>query len=239
MLTVEAWAHSNSFDYKVLDDSFFEYAPQWFRDKAGNEICPVADLARLVLAKELMSQGYERTIWVDADMLVFDPENLVIHLERDFALCHEVWLSTSPTGGLQVDHRVNNSMAVFCRNNVHLDFFIDACLRIGASAPSIGKFDVGTSFLSRLHGIVPYPLLARVGMLNPVMMSEIVHGRPRQLTEYVQSLTSPLACANLCASLQGFSMDGVAATQSLYAEVVQVLLASRGNAINRLRRQGW
>lgn len=237
MLSVEAWAKSNSFDYKIIDDSFFEYAPNWFREKAAQEICPVTDLARLVVAKDFLAQGYERAIWVDADMLVFDPEAFIIKLERDFMFCHEIWLFTDSTGARQVSHRVNNSVTVFCKNNVHLDFFIDACLRIGREKSTIGKLDVGTHFLSKLRNILPFALMENVGILSPTLMKELVLNKPSVLTEYARQLGSPLACVNLCASLEGQDIQGVTANHLMYEQVVDVLLSSRGKVINALRQQ--
>lgn len=237
MQSVKAWADLNSFDYRTWDDSFFEYVPEWFRHKANKEICPVADLARLLVAKELLAQGYERCIWVDADMLVFDPEKLIITLERDFMLCHEIWLFTDSAGVRQVSHRVNNSIAVFCKNNLHLDFFIDACLRIGRQKATIGKLDVGTNFLSKLRNILPFPLMENVGILSPALMREIILDEPVNLVEYAQCLNAPLAAVNLCASLDGQDIQGVIANAQVYENVVNILLTNYGGAINALRQQ--
>lgn len=237
MQTVKTWADLNAFDYQVYDDSFFEYAPEWFRNKANHEICPVTDLARLVVARELLSQKYDRTIWVDADMLIFDPEKFIITTEKDFQFCHEIWLLTDSEGKRRIEHHVNNSITIFCKNNIHLDFFIDACHRIGRTKASIGKLDVGTIFLSRLRNILPFPLLENVGILSPTLMKEIVLNEPIVLVEYVNQLSAPLACVNLCASLSGQNVQGVTASHSLYSGVIEILLSGRGDAINAIRQK--
>ena len=235
MGTVRGWAAQQGYDYRFYDDAFFAYAPDWFREKAQHAVCPVTDLARLVVARELLAQGYERCIWVDADMLVFDPQNLRIGLQQDFMFCHEVWVWADAQGSLQRVHRVNNSVTVFCRGSLHLDFFIDACLRIARHQPQLGKLDVGTRFLSELRRILPFALLENVGLLTPTMMRELLQGPPLHLQAYAQSLRVPLACANLCGSFQGQPFQGVATSDVLYGSVVDLLLASRGAVVNTLR----
>ena len=236
MATVQAWAAGKGYDYRFYDDGFLARAPDWFRAKAGPEICPVTDLARLVVAKELLAEGYERTIWVDADMLVFDPEALHVAPERGFVLCHELWLFTDPTGVRRASHRVNNSVAAFCAGSLHLDFFIDACVRIGRQREVIGKLDVGTAFLSQLRQILPFPLLDNVGMLGPAFLAEIASGKLAGVAEYVQALPGPLASVNLCGSLQGQQVHGVVADDAMFDAVVERLVGSRGEVLNGLRR---
>lgn len=236
MASVKAWAAAQGYDYRFYDDGFFNRAPDWFRSKARHEVCPVTDLARLVVAKELLAEGYERTIWVDADMLVFDPEALQVAPEQGFLLCHEVWLFTDPAGTLRVSHKVNNAIAAFCAGGLHLDFFIDACLRIGRDREVIGKLDVGTNFFSGLRYVLPFPLLENVGMLSPAFIAEIASGKPAGVAAYMKALAGPLASVNLCGSLQGQRVQGVVAGEGMYDAVVERLLSGRGAALNELRR---
>ncbi|MCE4553795.1 hypothetical protein [Pelomonas cellulosilytica] len=235
MATVKAWAAAQGFDYRFYDDGFLARAPDWFRQRCGEQLCPVTDLARLVVAKELRAEGWQRTIWMDADMLVFDPAALQITAQSGFALCHELWLYTDATGARRASHRVNNSIAVFCADSLHLDFFIDACVRIGRQREVIGKLDVGTDFLSALRQILPFPLLGNVGMLSPTHITEIAAGKPARVADYMRALPGPLACANLCGSLQGQRIQGVAADEAAFEQAVARLLASRGGVINGLR----
>jgi len=241
MATVKAWALAQGFDYRFYDDAFLARAPDWFRAKAQHAICPVTDLARLVVAKELLAEGWQRTVWVDADMLVFDAQALQIPVESGFALCHELWLHAdaaapgSAVSARRVIHRVNNSVAVFCAGSLHLDFFIDACVRIARQREVVGKLDVGTNFFSPLRQILPFPLLGNVGLLSPALMAEIVSGQPVAVAEYVRALPGPLAAVNLCGSLQGQRVQGVMAQERLFEQVVERLLAGRGAALNGLR----
>lgn len=238
MATVKAWAQARGFDYRFYDDGFLARAPDWFRAKAQQEICPVTDLARLIVAKELLAEGWQRTIWVDADMLVFDPDALQVKVESGFALCLELWLhavAADPAGTRRVIHRVNNSLAVFCAGSLHLDFFIDACVRIARQREVVGKLDVGTNFFSQLRQILPFPLLDNIGLLSPALMAEIVAGQPVAVAAYMRALPGPLASVNLCASLQGQRLQGVVAEEALFEAVVERLLVNRGDVLNGLR----
>ena len=75
-------------------------------------------------------------------------------------------------------------------------------------------------------------------MLSPRMLQEIAHGQPLHLRRYAQGLLAPLACANLCGSLQGRPLQGVVPDEALYATVVGALLSSRGEVVNALRPAG-
>jgi len=74
MRSVRAWADAQRFDYRFIDDRFFDYVPDWYRRSAGTNVQVITNLARLLVARELLAAGYERTIWIDADILVFDAE---------------------------------------------------------------------------------------------------------------------------------------------------------------------
>ena len=235
MDTVRAWAASSGFDYEFIDDSFLDRAPAWFREKAGAEICPVTDLARLIVAREYLAIGYERTVWVDADMLVFAPGQLSVDVSRGFAFCAESWLRVGPQGRGSVTRRVNNSISVFVKGNVHLDFFIDTCSRL-AQEPTLNKLAV-VRFLTDLSRILRFQLLGNVGLFSPTLMNEIATGQTKWLPDYARTLPEPLACANLCGSLVDVPVDGSTATAQTFEAVVERCLASRGDVVNRWRPQ--
>lgn len=233
MASVRSWASLNGFEYRFIDDQLFGYAPDWFRDKANGQICPVSDLARLVLAKDFLAQGYARTVWVDADVVVFAPERLSVESIDGFAFCKELWFSADGGGRSQCRPGVNNAITVFTQNTTHLDFFIDACLRIARNKPQLGKLDVGTQFLSHLGQILPFQVLANVGMFNPVVMAAIVAQDSAMLQAYAEHLEAPLACANLCASLQGETFFGIQPDEPLFEATLERCLKSAGDVVNQ------
>lgn len=234
MQTVKAWAHANNFEYRFFDDSFFNYAPEWYRQKVNHQICPVTDLARLIVAKNFLSEGYERTIWIDADVLIFAPSKLIIDVKTDFAMCYEIWIYKETNGRWASFNRINNSIAVFTRNSIHLDFFIDACLRIAHQKSSVGKLDVGTAFFSHLGSVLPFPLLMNNGIFSPTIITEIAAGGGPYLSEYARNLKVPVACANFCASLAGTGDPDPAQHERIYEAAIANCMATQGDVINRL-----
>lgn len=233
MASVKQWAIDHGHDYCFVGDDFLQLAPDWYRAKAGGEICPVTDLCRLLLARQLLGRGHQRAIWIDADMLVFRPEGLQLPLREGFAFTHEVWIEADRSGQVAPSHRVNNSIALFARDNPQLDFFIDACLRIASAREKLSKLDVGTSFLSSLRGILPFPLVEGVATLSPMLMRDIASGETSRLAMLAHAHAQPLVCANLCASLERWNggSDGAA----VYDSVVERLLGSHGDVLNRFR----
>src|ERR1700737_2412763 len=73
MQSVATWARNQMFEYQFIDDRLFDYVPDWYRRGAGDNVQVVTNLARLLMARSLLAD-YERTIWVDADVLVFDQD---------------------------------------------------------------------------------------------------------------------------------------------------------------------
>jgi hypothetical protein len=234
MHTVRTWAASRGFDYRFIDDRLFDCVPAWYRQKAGTQICPLTDLARLTLARQFLAEGYQRTVWVDADIVVFAPAALGVEVGGEFAFCHEVWLDVQPDGQTVFTRRVNNAITVFESGNRHLDFFIDACERIARPVPALDKLDVGTRFLTHLRVAMPFPLLLNVGTFSPALMHDIAGGTARYLRAYAAQLLMPLACANLCASLTGWSFDGKPSDERCYEAVVDTCLRTAGDVVNRL-----
>jgi hypothetical protein len=234
MASVQSWASVRGYDYRFVDDRLFDYVPDWFKQKSPH-LCPITDLARLRLARELLASGYERSVWVDADVYVFAPERLAVEVGEQFAYTHEVWTYADEQGQPAVSHRVNNSISVFIRGNAYLDFFIDACEQTARVQPQLGKLDASTRFLSQLHQILPFPLLPNVGMLSPALMHDIASGSERFLPTYAGQLMAPIACANLCASLQDQAWGGIPQDQQCYAAVIDRLQQTGGMVVNRWR----
>ena len=72
LASVRAWSEANAWDYRMFHDEALDLVPDWFRRKAEGRLPVVSDLARLLLARDLLATGYRRVVWVDADVLLFD-----------------------------------------------------------------------------------------------------------------------------------------------------------------------
>jgi hypothetical protein len=233
MQTVRCWAAANGFDYRFVDDRLFEYAPAWYRQKVANDVLPVSDLARLVLAKEFLAGGFDRTVWVDADVAVFAPDRFAIEVTDGVAFCKEAWVGPGPGGGFTTSLRVNNSVSVFVQGNQFLDFYIDACRRIVAGRQRVGRWDVGTRFLTVLNEFLRFQLLPSVGLINPPMMADITGGSDDSLRTYMAGFGSPVFAANLCASARHARFTDLVLSDAVYEAVLDRCIGTGGEILNR------
>jgi hypothetical protein len=234
MTTARAWAEASGFVYEFVDDRLFEYAPLWYREKVGHNKLLVSDLARLKLAREFLDAGYDRTIWIDADVLVFDPSGLTVDVTDQYAFCREIWLSQKP-GEPPVcsPERVNNSVSVFVGGNSILDFLIYAGETLVRNAThTLRAIDVGTNFLCALHQRIRLPLLHHVGTLSPTLLSALRRSAIDVVHTYMAGVNEPLFAANLCGSFGDASNHGVALDERHYERVVDALLQSHGELLN-------
>lgn len=235
MKTVKDWANKKGFDYEFIDDRLFSYVPDWYIKRTNKNILPISDLARLELAKEFLSKGYDRTIWVDADVVVFDADNFNIDITKQFAFCREVWMDRLPGGEVSYSLGINNAVTVFVKNNKILDFYIYACKSLVKNKPgNIDRLDVGTRFLSTLYPNVYFPLLTNVGLFSPIVMYAIAAGHKDYIRKYMKKFGSAIQAANLCSSLKERSFDGLVMNDKIYKAVINNLVSTKGSIINQL-----
>ena len=102
MSSVARWASTHRADYVVLDDpDFLGIAPEWVVAKCGTWINPVTDLARLLVARNLLC-SYACAIWVDADVFVWAAERFHLPVADDAAFARERWMERWPDGRLTI-----------------------------------------------------------------------------------------------------------------------------------------
>ncbi|MBP0019361.1 MAG: hypothetical protein J7647_17630 [Cyanobacteria bacterium SBLK] len=236
--TVRDWAMFQGFDYQ-REDNFFDYVPDWYIEKVQGKINVIADLARLQLAKKFLTEGYDRAIWMDADIVVFDRDRLKVETAENYLVCREVWLDTADgidlgTGEIFCTQKVTNSLVMFAKNNNFLDFYIDACQSIvKKNTGYLSKLCVSTKFLTKLHELIELPLFHQIGLFSPILMHGIVNNEPEILNLYERSLESPVYAANLCFSFRNKEYKGLSIPDSLFAETIARLIATRGETINQ------
>ena len=225
MQTVQRWAASQGFDYRFIDDRLFAYAPEWYRQKVSDNILLISDLARLVIAKDLLRESYSRTIWIDADVLVFEPELFTIDITEGYAFCRELWVDHNRDGQLRGRFYVNNAVMVLVKPNDFLDFYIHACKSIVQHNSQLNKLAVGTQFLTALYHIMPFSLVNHVGMFSPFLMGQLAHDKVEEtLHAYRRDCGFQIYAANLCSSFRNKSHDGVCMDDALFGSVIDNLL---------------
>jgi len=94
--TVQAWASAQGYDYEFVDDRLFDYVPAWLRERVRHAKLPMSDYARVALANAILQRGYQRSIWVDIDVVIFDTVSFQANNgAREFALTAEVWFDVA------------------------------------------------------------------------------------------------------------------------------------------------
>jgi len=236
MDSVKRWTSAQGYDYRFVGDEIFALVPDWYRERTGHALPLQTDLARLILARDALKEGYRRAVWLDADVLVFAPKRLALPEERNFYFCREVWLDYV-NNALEISDRVNNCACVFAAGNGFLDFYIDACLQLvrETKAP-VSPLLIGTRFLTFLDRILTLPRLATVGLLGPYLVRDIGAGGGAFLDNYKRHFATPVYAANLCASFHNRSFplpSGGAFTvdDAAYAAAIEALLAAGENFI--------
>ena len=232
--SVREWAEQQGFAYRFFDDVMFSYAPDWYREKVANHVLLVSDLARLEIARELISEGFDRAIWIDADILIFDPNRFTVDIHEQFAFCREIWLDLADGNRLTWSSRVNNSVSVFLRDNAFLDFYRYACQQLVRNSEKPSPLAVGTSFLTSLHPVLGFQLLTNVGILSPILMFEILNGTNQALQTYMSQVGQRLQAINLCASLGGKRLLDLVVDDAAFARTVDRLLEGQGAVLNSL-----
>ncbi len=223
--SVRSWTTLQGFDYRFYDDEIFERVPGWVLDKAGTHRQIATDLGRLILAQELLANGYERVVWVDADVLVFDPGRFSISIDTGFSFGREVWVQPTAKGHIRAYKNVHNALSVFCQGNSFLAFYIGSCLNMleRAEGPLVPQI-IGPKFLTALHNIIGFNLIDAVGMASPLVINDLAEGGGGAWDLLRSTTPGPICALNLCSSLAGAEVDAVPLTDSLIGTAAQALL---------------
>jgi len=230
--SVRQWTAAQGFRYRFVGDEIFQMVPAWYGDNAGHRAPVVTDLARLLLIREELAGGAGQAIWLDADVLVFDPARLSVPAGMGYAFGREFWVQpageTAGRGKLKVYRNVHNAISVFEPANAFLEFYIHACERIiGGANGSVPNQVVGTKFLTALHNIMGFHLIDAVGMFSPLVIRDVTAGGGPALDRLWAVSPAPLAAANLCSSLVGGEADGVDLSDAVMMIACEKLLSGR------------
>jgi hypothetical protein len=244
--SVRAWAAYQQFEYRFFDDRFFSLVPRELYARASEHKCILADYARLVAARNLLDEGFDRAIWLDADLVVFAPQSFKIAVTSGYAFCREVWLDRVTWGKPQFKLTVNNAASVFCRDEAIIDFYLDAANAILRSDQPLNALSIGTDFLVRLQRARNFPLLTNVGIFGPEMTYRYLQNDGAFLEPYLNFQTSPIYAANLCLShhaerfhFSGTGAEGWLLDENTLLHFIARLKQDGGESLNRWFSKGY
>jgi hypothetical protein len=233
LASVAQWAAAKGYAYRFCGDSLFDRVPAWYRERVAGNRLPMSDLARLVVARELLAEGFARTIWVDADVLVFDPDRFDISVSQEYAVCREVWIRGAGRDRWQASEGLHNAVCVFVAGNSFLDFYIHACQEVVANKRgAVTSHEVGPDLLGRLAPIIGTRVIPDVGLFSPPVTRAIARGGGPALNTYRRHFAHPVRAANLCASFLDRGAEENRLTERHLDRAIDRLLATRGQVIN-------
>jgi len=219
--SVKNWCDLCGFSYCFIGDEFFDFAPEDFRTLVNNQRHLVSDLARLELAHLYLEQGWDRVIWVDADLIICDPENFIIDNSKSYLFCRELWM-TLRNDEIVFSERVNNSISVFCKENNFLNFYRSACYSIIKNKqPKLAHTDIGTGFLTKLIDVLP--LIKTSVVFSPFLLSAFYRNDKNIIADYLYHLTVPIQAVNLCLTFRNMQYQGLVITDDVFSIVIERL----------------
>ena len=244
--SVQNWAKQESYDYQFIGDALFDTLPQWILEKTRAQKVIATDLARLKCLQQFLSAGYQRVVWLDADFLIFAPDNFQLpapgQLAEKYALGREVWVQPKPAEQkveqkagqeptknkatkFKAYKKVHNAFllfdAEFGQRNSFLDFYTAHAERLleQITGPMPPQF-IGPKLLTALHNVVQCPVQENAGMLSPWVINDILAGGGPALTLFRDKSPQPLAGANLCSSLSASDALSVRALEKVVTQLL-------------------
>jgi hypothetical protein len=204
--------------------------PAALRERFASQTVVLADLARLLWLREVLDSGYDRAVWCDADLLVFDD---FVPAESGDHFGRECWVQQYG-GKLRCYRKIHNAWMQFESGSATLAFYIDRAQALleRAESPVVPQF-IGPKLLTAWHNIAAFAVEERVGMLSPLAMRELLSGGDRALQMLRDGHGDALCALNLSASYENREADGVLHDGQDYQRLVDEL--GSGALLRRLR----
>lgn len=234
MRSVERWCSSGGWSYEKIDDAFFNYAPAWAREHCGKNIYAITDICRLEWLREKLNGEFERVIWADADILIFNPDLFQIPPGQMCGFAHELFVRVERNGALNPTEAINNAVMVFGRDQSVLNDYLSLCFERLRQFPSgkVPRTALGPELIAELNRKHALPLIYGVGLFTLAVMGDVARGGGPVARKCVKHSPRPLGAANLCHFLRNDTPpENRPQFDALYYNAVQRLLDSQGEVL--------
>jgi hypothetical protein len=236
MDSVRGWAAEHGHAYR-FSPRFFDRAPAWFKQRCAPETGPLTDVARLYLMQELFDAGEEFVVWVDADVLVFDPSAFEIAPRSGFTVIEEVTVGEDALGREFVSPRgVNGAVLGARRSHPMFRRYFDEVENVVRNHPAgpIPRTIAGPVLLTRLTQGAAIDRLTTVGLFTPGLLAQIAAGQERLPRLFARQFGHRVAAANLCHFIRGeVPASSVDRYDAVMQAAIDCLIRSRGEVVNR------
>lgn len=205
METTRDWAQRSGYAYAFVGDELFAHVPPALLRPMPVSVLPLTDLARLALLRSKLADGYERAVWIDADVAIFRADRFTLPERADALLNHEVWVDRDERGQLHHRRGINNAVMVFRRGHPLLDFLHHAALELFVHlGPSrIQSTTIGTDFLTKLGRLYPVRLFTECACFSPPLVDALLQGDREPLDLHARHFGPTFHAVNLCLSKLG------------------------------------
>jgi hypothetical protein len=228
LASVRAWAQAKGYDHWLTDDRAFALCGDDYLAKVGDNPRSITNLCRLELIKRALASGYDRAIWMDADILVFAPQQLDFAAAERISFPHETWLWRNGRGW-GFSRTLNNCVVVCPKGDPDLDLIIQATRHRALHHPVTINRQVGVDLIRGLHQFLQFPLLSNVGMLSNHGVTALAQNHEQLIRQQALYHQTPIYAANLCAS----DHLSPAVPEALTHVAMDILEQTAGDVINR------
>jgi hypothetical protein len=231
--SVQKWAALHEHDYSLAGDEFYDLCGPEYLARGSKNPQAITNLARLVATRQRLDAGYQRVIWMDADVFVFDSARLVFDfpaesLTTGYAFGRETWLDRDAAGVIRVSSPLaHNAATFFTQDAVDLDMLITLIRHIDAKRQLVSNFQVGTPLLRGLQYSLMFPTFSHVGMFSPLLLRALADRDERILRFYGRAYRYQACAGNLCHSA------GRQVTEDEIWRAMDQLELAAGDAINK------
>ena len=206
--SVRNWAALHGHDYSLAGDEFYLLCGPDYLARGSKNPQAITNLARLVATRNRLDEGYQKVIWMDADMFVFDPEKLVLdfpvdQLSTGYAFAREIWGERHASGIFYVtEPLVHNAATLFTPAAADLDMLIALIRHIDANRQIVSNYQVGVKLLRGLQHSLMFPTFSHAAMFPPAVSQALAEQDEATLKIYCNAYRYPAYAANLCLSIQ-------------------------------------
>lgn len=196
--SVATWAAAQGYAYRLLGEELFDLIPDAVRHRCAGVLLPLTDLGRLFWMRDLLNGGWSRVIWLDADILIFDPSFQI----NGEGVGREVWITRGLKEGFRAVETVNNCGLSFQMGSADLGRCLDASVAAAMafrSPPHPRR--LGPDLFRTLHREKAFPIIDGLAMLSPLMLAGIAQDDPAPLRGHQAVWCGPIHAANLCGSM--------------------------------------
>jgi hypothetical protein len=199
LASVRAWAQQRGFDYWLTDDSLFALCGDDYLAAVGDNMRSITNLCRLEIIGRATAGGYDYAVWLDADVLVFDPARFELPATPRIAFARETWLWTDARGW-QVHNTLNNAAIICPAADPDLGFIIEATRHRARHHKVTTSHQVGVELIRGLHRFMDFDLVHNVGMFSPWVLTAIARGDREAMAMQALRHGAPVHAANISAS---------------------------------------